>query len=205
MKGTQRKAWEMGLQGCHVCNRLEALSEDRCGRCNTVLRARKPYSAQRTLALTVTATLLMVPAHTFPIMTVQTLGSVQENTIVDGVVALWDHQSYGIAILIFMASVVVPIGKLAVLFWLVLSRRRITLDAAQSQSRVYRMSHMAGPWSMVDVFVVALLVGLVQMTGVMQIFPGLAIVSFASMVVATMLAANAFDERVIWDRVITND
>ena len=114
-------------------------------------------------------------------------------------------QLLAIAVLIFMASVVVPICKLVVLFWLVLSRKKLTLDAAQNRSWVYRMSHMAGPWSMVDVFVVALLVGLVQMTGVMQIYPGLAIVSFAAMVVATMLAANAFDERVIWDKVISND
>ena len=203
MKVVPRKAWEMGLQGCHVCNRFEALSEARCGRCNTALRARKPQSVQRTLALTVTATLLMVPAHAYPIMKVQTLGNVQESTIVDGVIALWQHGSYPIAVLIFMASVVVPIGKLLVLFWLVLSRRGLSLEEAEKKSWLYRMSHMAGPWSMVDVFVVAMLVGLVQVVGVMQIYPGFAIVSFAAMVVTTMLAANAFDERVIWDRVIT--
>ena len=202
MNRIHRYAWEVGLQGCHVCNHLESLDTDRCARCNTVLRARKPQSRQRALALTVTATLLMVPAHLFPIMKVQTLGSGQESTIVDGVVTLWQHGSYPIAILIFMASVMIPLWKLLALFWLIMSRKAITLEVAEKQSLLYRISHMAGPWSMVDVFVVALLVGLVQMVGVMQIYPGLAMASFAAMVVATMLGASAFDERTIWDRVI---
>ncbi len=202
MNRVHRNAWELGLQGCHVCNHLESLNTERCRRCSTLLRARKPKSSQRALALTMTATMLLVPAHLFPIMKVQRLGSGQESTIIDGVIVLWHHGSYPIASLIFMASVVVPVWKLLALFWLVLSRKEITMEVAKKQSLLYRISHMAGPWSMVDVFVVAMLVGLVQMVGVMQIYPGLALVSFAAMVVTTMLAANAFDERVIWDRVI---
>ena len=143
----------------------------------------------------------MIPAHTFPIMTTETLGDAQDSTIVGGVVTLWQHGSYPIALVIFIASVVVPIGKLLTLYWVVLGRMGIDQDSAMRRSMLFRMSHMVGPWSMIDVFVVAILVGLVQLVGVLQIYPGLAVVSFAAMVVVTMLAANAFDERLIWDRV----
>ena len=196
-----KKAWEEGLQACHVCQRLEPIGLERCGRCNTVLRVRMEDSRQRTLALTFTASLLMIPAHTLPIMTTETLGSASGATIVGGVVTLWQHGSYPIALVIFIASVVVPFGKLIALYWVVLGRMGIDLDSAVRRSFLFRMSHMVGPWSMIDVFVVAILVGLVQLVGVLQIYPGLAVVSFAAMVVVTMLAANSFDERLIWDRV----
>ena len=201
MNDAPRKAWESGLQACHVCERLEPIGQDRCGRCNTVLRSRKHHSRQRTLALTITASLLMIPAHTLPIMTTETLGVAQGATIVGGVVTLWHHGSYPIALVIFIASVVVPIGKLLALYWVVLGRMGIDCDSAVRRSRLFRLSHMVGPWSMIDVFVVAILVGLVQLVGVLQIYPGLAVVSFAAMVVVTMLGANSFDERLIWDRV----
>ncbi|ASJ73541.1 paraquat-inducible protein A [Granulosicoccus antarcticus] len=201
MKDAPRKAWQAGLQACHVCERLEPIEVDRCGRCNTLLRLRKHQSRQRTLALTATASLLMFPAHMLPIMTTETLGDAQESTIVGGVVTLWHHGSYPIALLIFIASVVVPIGKLLALYWVVLGQAGIDLDSAVRRSRLFRLSHMIGPWSMVDVFVVAILVGLVQLVGILQIFPGFAVVCFAGMVAVTMLAANSFDERLIWDRV----
>ncbi|OED36460.1 hypothetical protein AB833_28045 [Chromatiales bacterium (ex Bugula neritina AB1)] len=205
MTSSAKKAWDAGLQSCHVCQRLEPLGTDHCSRCTTVLKVRKPYSRQRTLALTSTASLLMLPAHLLPIMRTETLGDSQENTIVGGVLTLWDHGSYPIAVLIFFASVTVPIGKLSALFWLVWSDKAIDLDTAHRNSRLFHLAHWVGPWSMVDVFVVAILVGLVQLSGVLQIYPGLAIVSFAAMVVTTMLAANAFDERLIWDRVKAQD
>lgn len=201
MSDAPKRAWEEGLQACHVCARLEPIGQERCRRCHTVMRLRKTDSRQRTLALTVTASLLMIPAHTLPIMTTETLGDAQGSTIVSGVITLWHHGSYPIALVIFMASVVVPISKLLALYWVVLGRLGIDKESAMRRGMLFRMSHMVGPWSMIDVFVVAILVGLVQLDGVLQIYPGLAVVSFAAMVVVTMLAANAFDERLIWDRV----
>ena len=202
MSDVTGSALEAGLQACHVCDRLAPLQDIVCQRCGSALHSRIPNSVQRTLALAVTAAFLALPAHLLPVMTTTTLGSSHPSTILGGVVTLWTMGSYPIAAIIFIFSVVVPLFKLLALF-------RLCWAATHSNSReragprtlLYRLTELIGPWSMLDIFVVAVLVALVHLTGVMVITPGWATVSFGLLVVLTMLAAMSFDPRLIWDKV----
>ena len=192
-------ALAQGLSVCHVCLALNPASATRCRRCRSGLHARVPHSLQQTIALLITASILYLPANLLPIMTTEALGSATDSTIIGGVVLLWEMHSYPVALIILIASVIVPLGKilsLATLCWLVsfgppLSRRQTT--------RLYRMTEFIGKWSMVDVFVVAILVGLVQIGGLMAVRPGSAALAFAGVVIVTMVAAHRFDPRMIWD------
>ena len=198
-------ARQQGLAVCHVCLALNPLQEHHCRRCHSALHARIPHSIQRTVALLITACILYIPANLMPIMTTQTLGSATDSTIVGGVLLLWEMGSYPIALVILIASVMVPIGKilaLSVLCWLVHGRRRLT--AAQS-TRLYRLTEFIGKWSMVDVFVVAILVALIQIGDLMAVRPGAAALAFAGVVITTMVAAESFDPRLIWDREVTDN
>jgi len=154
------------------------------------------------MALAITAAIFAFPAHLLPVMTTTTLGSSHPSTILGGVITLWEMGSYPIAFIIFLFSVVVPLFKLLALFRLCWAATHSnSSDAAAPRTLLYRMTELIGPWSMLDIFVVAVLVALVHLTGVMVITPGWATVSFACLVVLTMLAAENFDPRLIWDRV----
>ena len=126
------------------------------------------------------------------------LGHTTESTIFGGVVTLWEHGSYPIALVIFVASVLVPIGKIIILGWLCVSVHRQSELALSQKVRLYRITEFVGRWSMVDVFVVAILVALIQLGNIMTILPGAAALAFAAMVGTTMLAAIVFDPRQIW-------
>ena len=160
---------------------------------------RKPDSLQRTAAYLITGVLLYIPANLMPIMTVTTLGNPEPNTIVGGVITLLEHGSYPIAAVIFVASVLVPLGKFLVLTWLLLSEQFQLFRRPDAKIAAYRATEFVGRWSMVDVFVVAFLAGLVQFGNVMAIYPGPAVIAFAGMVVATMLAAASFEPKMFWD------
>ena len=126
------------------------------------------------------------------------LGRDTENTILGGVVSLWEHGSYPIAIVIFVASVLVPIGKFVVLGWLAISVQFSHTGGRRHRILLYRVTEFVGRWSMVDVFVVGILVALIQLGNIMTILPGPAALAFAAMVVTSMLAAISFDPRLIW-------
>ena len=126
------------------------------------------------------------------------LGRTTQNTIVGGVITLWEHGSYPIAAVIFIASVFVPILKFLILIWLCVSVQRRSPMRLGSKARLYRLTEFIGRWSMVDVFVVAILVALIRVGAIMTILPGTAAMAFAAMVAATMFAAIAFDPRLIW-------
>lgn len=193
-------AHEQGLAVCHTCLALSPLANRRCQRCHGTLHARLPNSLQRTAALLITACILYLPANLLPIMTTQTLGSAVDSTIIGGVRLLWEMGSWPVALVILTASVMVPIGKilaLAVLCWL--THRPHPMTAAQS-TRLYRLTEFIGKWSMVDVFVVAILVALIQMGDLMAVRPGAAALAFAGVVITTMVAAESFDPRLIWDK-----
>ena len=160
---------------------------------------RKPDSLQRTAAYLFTGILLYIPANLMPIMTVTTLGNPEPNTIVGGVITLWEHGSYPIAAVIFVASVLVPIGKFLVLIWLLLTEHFRLFKRPNAKIAAYRVTEFVGRWSMVDVFVVAFLAGLIQFGNLMAIYPGPAVLAFAGMVVATMLAAASFEPKMFWD------
>jgi paraquat-inducible protein A len=189
------------LAVCHVCFKLASADCHHCPRCGAPLHLRKPRSLQRTLALLLTATILYVPANIYPIMITDQLGApAEESTILGGVILLIELGSAPIAAVIFIASVMVPLGKLITLYYLVWSVGRGHLTKQRQRTAMYRATEFIGKWSMVDVFVVAILVSLVHLTGVLVIRPGIAAVSFAGVVIVTMLAAESFDPRLIWDR-----
>lgn len=189
-----------GLALCHTCHHLDRVELHECSRCGSALHLRHTDSLQRTLALLFTAVILYIPANVLPIMTTLQLGKGEPSTILGGVVLLIKLGSYPIAAVIFIASVMVPLAKLLALFYLVWTAYQAEPASAIQCTRIYRMTELVGKWSMVDVFVVAILVALIQLTGLLVILPGPAAVAFGGVVVATMLAAHAFDTRLIWDR-----
>lgn len=189
-----------GLACCHVCYELSPVSLESCPRCGSGLHLRIPDSLQRTVALLLTSSLLYIPANVLPIMTTSQLGSDIESTILGGVILLIDMGSYPIAAIIFVASVLVPIGKLLTLYWLCWSVARRHTTSHRQRTVLYRITEFIGRWSMVDVFVVTVLVALIHLGGIMRVTPGLASIAFGGVVVVTMLAAESFDPRLIWDQ-----
>ena len=167
-----------------------------------VIEEHKPinpaHSIQTTWALLSTSVLLYIPANVLPIMHTNVLGSEQPSTILGGVVLLWKMGSYPIAIIIFIASLFVPVAKIVILCWLNYSVQAKHQHASSERIFWYRITEFVGRWSMIDVFVVAVLVSLIQLGNIMNILPGHAAVAFCGMVICTMLAAISFDSRLIW-------
>ena len=197
-------AREAGLNLCHTCMALNPEIQRRCSRCGDRVHDRIPDSLQRTTALLIAASVLYVPANLFPIMTTDQFGRAVDSTIIGGVILLWNMGSYPVAIVILVASVLVPIGKVltvATLCWTINARRAIP---PRQRATLYRLTEFIGKWSMVDVFVVAILVALIQITGIIVIRPGTAALAFAGVVILTMLAAESFDPRLIWDQADTS-
>jgi paraquat-inducible protein A len=195
-----------GLLNCHVCGRLwrtGVLAGDaHCRRCGSRLRGRKPESLQRTLALLVAAAILYVPANLLPIMHTRTMTYDGDDTIMSGVVALWTGGSWPLALLVFFVSILVPTLKLLSLSLLVVSTHRGWHWRLHERAALYRLIELIGRWSMLDVFVVALLVALVQLRGIASIDAGPGALAFAAVVVLTMYAAQSFDPRLMWDRAL---
>ncbi len=194
-----------GLACCHVCCKLSPATEHACPLCGAALHLRKPDSLQRTVALLVTASLLYIPANVLPIMTTEQLGRATDSTILGGVVILIHHGSYPIAAVIFIASVLVPLSKLFTLFWLCWTVSRRHGASHRERTRLYRIAEFVGKWSMTDVFVVAILVALIHLGGLLQITPGAAALAFGGVVIVTMLAAESFEPRLIWDELGEDD
>lgn len=188
------------LASCHLCLKLADASLHHCPRCGEALHLRKSNSLQRTLALLITAVILYIPANMLPIMITDQLGSATPSTILGGVVLLIDMGSIPIAAVIFIASVMVPLGKLIALFYLCWSVSRGRPVNPRQRTVMYRATELIGKWSMVDVFVVSILVALVHLTGLLVILPGSAAVAFAGVVMVTIVAAESFDPRIIWDQ-----
>ena len=186
-----------GLATCHWCDKVQPVELGHCTRCHATLHLRKPHSLQRTWALTIAAIILYIPANLLPIMTADRIGGGESNTILGGVATFWAHHAYPIAIVVFTASVVIPVLKLLAIMALCLSARGCKQPRAMT--RIYRLTELVGRWSMVDVFVVAILVAVVQFGSLMTIEPGPAALAFASVVILTMLAATSFDPRLLWD------
>ncbi len=184
---------------CHTCYQVSDLHSTVCPRCHSPLHARKHHSVQRTLAFLFTATMLYFPANLYPIMTTSSLGVSEPSTILGGVMTMIDMQAYPIAAVIFIASVIVPLAKLIALYFLCWVVKRGQPLNLKQKSQLFRIAEFMGKWSMVDVFVVSLLVALVQIQGLMTVTPDIAALSFSGVVIITMLAAESFDPRLIWD------
>lgn len=201
--GTQAglTAAEQGLVGCERCGQLQRLGEHRdCQRCGARLHPRRPDSLQRTWALLLAAAICCFPAHLYPIMITTSLGSSQPSTIIGGVLQFIAHGDWPIAAVIFVASVLIPFGKIMTLAWLCWSSRHQAPQDMHAQMRLYRVTEWIGRWSMIDVFVVAIVVALVRLGNLLSIQPGPGGLAFAAVVVLTMLAAFSFDPRLIWDQ-----
>jgi len=188
------------LATCNVCGKVSPVTDGECPRCGTHLHLRKPQSLSRTWAFLIAAVILYIPANTMPIMTVNGLGGSEKNTIISGVITFWEMKSYPIAIVIFTASVLIPLLKVVALVWLCMAAKGRSHTSPHSLSRLYHVTEILGRWSMVDVFVVAILVCLVQMGALMSITPGPAALSFSAVVILTMFSAMSFDPRLIWDK-----
>ena len=189
-----------GIAVCHTCLKLSPASAHKCSCCGAPVHLRQTDSLHRTVALVVTASILYIPANVLPIMTTDQLGQAIDSTILGGVVLLWHHGSYPVAAVIFIASVVVPLGKLLALILLCWSVGRGQQQSVRERTIAYRVTEFVGRWSMIDVFVVAILVSLIQLGGLLSIRPGNAALSFCGVVIVTMLAAESFDPRLMWDR-----
>lgn len=191
---------------CHELNRQEPDSnEQTCTRCGALVHARRPNSLVRTWALLVTAAILYIPANLLPIMTVSSLGQGAPSTIMSGVIELVQHGMFPIAAVVFIASILVPTFKLVGIALLLFSVQRHQPLSARQRIMMYRFIEFIGRWSMLDIFVIAILVALVSFGRLASIEANLGAVAFSSVVILTMLAAVTFDPRLIWDNTESDD
>lgn len=198
MTFSRASAAASGLARCSDCGRVEPVGTGHCPRCHETLHLRKTDSLQRTIALTIGAAVLYLPANLLPVMRVESsLKGTNESTIVGGVVQFWQEGDYPVALIIFTASVFIPLVKVLSIIALCIGAR--SGASPRALTRLYRITDRIGRWSMVDVFVVAILVGVVQLGSVMTITAGAGALAFAGVVILTMLAVDSFDPRLIWD------
>ncbi len=191
--------------GCHVCNQLNPLPTShkaQCLRCDSQLHAfNANHSLQYSWAYLLASIVLYIPANLYPMMYTVSLGKTEGSTILGGVVLLWKMGSWPIAIVIFIASIFIPIAKMFTLAWLYFCAGKHADDSSHiaiKRLKLYRLTEFIGRWSMVDIFVVAILVALVQLQNMMAISPGPAALCFATVVIFTMLSAMSFDPRIFW-------
>lgn len=202
MTGVHATSRAAGLVGCHTCGLVVAAGGDHhalCPRCFSPLHQRKSDSVTRATALTVAAAICYIPANALPIMTVISFGKGAPDTILSGVKTLLELGMYPIAAVVFIASIFVPMMKLAILFYLIYAVRRRHTVRRQERLRLYRLTEFVGRWSMVDIFMISLLAALVKLSAIATIEPGAGASFFAVVVVLTMLASLSFDPRLIWD------
>jgi paraquat-inducible protein A len=197
--------WRTTLVGCHACDLVSRLRRPpkgghlHCPRCGTALHRRKPNSLARTTALVVSAAILYIPANLFPVMTVISFGKGAPDTILSGVKQLMEAGMWPLALLVFFASITVPVLKLLGLSYLLISVRRKSQWRPRDRTRLYRITEAVGRWSMIDIFMISILVALVKLGSIATIEPGVGATSFAAVVIITMIAAMSFDPRLIWD------
>jgi len=202
---TAATAARAGLFICHDCDLLSKplahVHGAGCPRCGTTLHLRKPDSLKRTWAFIFAAMILYIPAVLLPVMVTSTLFGAQSDTILSGVVYLWTTGSWLLAAIVFIASVVVPMLKILALIYLAWSTQLCSPLMPRQRTRVYRMVEFVGRWSMLDIYVITILVALVQFGKVATIEAGPGAIAFGAVIVLTMFAALSFDPRLIWDAV----
>lgn len=192
-----------GLFGCECCGLVSLArarpGETACPRCAHALRARKPDSLQRTTAFLVAAVMFYVPANVLPVMgTSSVLLGHSQHTILGGIAELWESGSWELAVIVFVASIAVPIAKICALALLTATAWQRSTWRQRERAILYRLIETVGHWSMLDVFVVVLLVGMVQFGAFASVQPESGLLAFGAVVIATMLAAASFDPRLIW-------
>jgi paraquat-inducible protein A len=199
------------LVACHACRLVSVLAPLRpeevphCSRCGSQLHARKPNSLNRCWALVIAAAILYIPANLYPVMTVISFGRGEPDTILSGVKQLLLAGMWPLALLVFFASITVPVLKLFGLLGLLISVHRGSRWRPRDRALLYRVVEAVGRWSMIDIFMISILVALVRLGAIASISPGVGAISFAAVVVLTMFAAMSFDPRLIWDAAGAND
>jgi len=189
-----------GLRSCRCCTAILPANTLQCPRCETRGYVRRKNSLQWTLALLFTAILLYFPANILPIMITDLLGDKMPSTILAGVILLWSEGSYPVAMVIFIASILVPTLKMIAIGWLCWDAKGHGQRDSERMHLIYEVVEFVGRWSMIDVFVIAVLSALVRMGALMSIYPAIGAVMFALVVIITMFAAMTFDPRLSWDR-----
>jgi len=199
------RAVQVSLINCTTCfqvSRIGLMPNKRsafCPRCGAELCRRKPNSLARTWALVIAASILYIPANVYPIMTVISFGKGEPDTILSGVQSLMASGMWPLAILVFFASITVPLIKLFGLTLLLISVQYQWQWRPRQRTILYRITEAVGRWSMIDIFMISILVALVRLEAIATIEPGVGATSFAAVVVLTMFAAMSFDPRLIWD------
>jgi paraquat-inducible protein A len=199
------RAIEKGWATCHICHQIVRFSEEKkdrfalCPRCGEEVHTRIPHSIQHTWALVIASIIFYIPANLFPMMHVQTFAGTQSDTILSGVLYFLETGSYLIAAVIFIASIVVPITKLLILIYLLISVQHNRPVNQLRRKKLYALTELIGKWSMVDVYVVAIMIALVHFGGLSEIQAGAGANYFLLVVIVTMIAAMRFDPRLIWD------
>jgi paraquat-inducible protein A len=193
-------AASLGLLSCHTCALLSP-GGARCRRCGSPLHTRKPDSISRAWAFLIASVALYIPANVLPIMETSSLFGAQRDTIMSGVIFLWKTGSWHLALIVFIASVLVPLLKMLAIGVLLVSVQRRWTWQPEQRIRLYRIVELIGRWSILDIYVVALLATLVQLRGFASIAAGPGAIAFGAVVVLTMLSGLAFDPRLIWDPV----
>jgi paraquat-inducible protein A len=197
---------QLGLQSCEACGLLSrphrGEHEGRCPRCNEEITYRKPDSVQRTWAFVIAAAICYIPANLLPVLTTTTATGAESDTILQGVVLLWSPTGWPLALIVLTASIVVPSAKILALAYLLVSVQRGSITDSRQRLRLFRLVEAIGRWSMVDIFVGTFTAALVQLEPLMSVAPAPGMLFFAAVVVLTMLAAESFDPRLIWDSAI---
>ena len=205
---TARNASQISCHNCSLLSRIPPQQADAkliCPRCASTLHQRKPHSIGRTWALILAALIFYIPANVLPVTTSVSFGWVRSDTIMSGVIYFVKTNMWPIALIIFIASIIVPILKLIILAFLLITVQRKSSWRPKDRTRLYRMTEIIGRWSMLDIFVVTIMVALVDLGTLATIKAGPGAVFFAAVVVITMLAAMSFDPRLIWDAQETRD
>ncbi|MFC6582560.1 paraquat-inducible protein A [Sulfitobacter aestuariivivens] len=200
--GTPEKiisARELGIVACTRCTKAWPLGTQTCGRCGHTLVSRDRLSLQRVWAFWLMGLICYVPANIYPMLITKTLFQEDKSTIIGGAIELAKYGNLGIAAIILFASVVIPLGKFWAIAFLAISVKQQRVISTRFRRVLYEVVEYIGRWSMIDIFVVAILSALVQLKALASINPGLASIFFALSVIFTMLSAQAFDSRMIWD------
>jgi len=190
---------EEKLIRCPVCEavNLDKGEKNICRRCGIPIYKHKHFKTEKSWAYLITAIIAYIPANLYPMLITSQFGNKEGSTIIGGVILLWEHGSYPIALIIFFASIVIPVLKFLVLIYLLISvKYPIGKDKKVNKHKLYYMTEAIGPWCLIDVFVVAILMALIHLNNI-QIVAGTAATAFALSVFFTLLSAHAFDERLI--------
>src|SRR5258705_325444 len=209
MSAAPLTAAQAGFVSCETCALLSRPADPAepgyCPRCGGKVESRHHHSIQFTWALLVAAAICFIPANVLPVLSTTTLGSVDSENIMGGVVFLYPSGSWPLALIVLIASVMIPLGKLVALAYLLIPVQRGSVSSSHERTRLYRMVEFIGRWSMLDVFVDTFTVALIQLQPLMFVEPGSGVVFFAAVVVLTVIAGESFRPRLIWDSLSTRE